>query len=1353
MTTWLLAESTAAFRAGLLTSAWLIPLLLLAVFIKCITLLWRPHASCLCVLSLALMMLGWLIPAASGPLMRESRSSGAWLVPLIGIFALLLWVAAIVLAIVGLSTYDRERHRQGRAQAVWTLSIGLVLAIGVEISMSMNFRKGELSSMVNQLDSSSPAKAGKVEETRVEEFNLGMTRSDGWIVSNAKNFNPNACLMFRSIRPEGYAMVLAEHAEGKINLDQYAEVVKEGITATASAIEEDVTKSVTLNGISFLRRTFVARLKVAGNQRIYYDHWISCRPGLAWQILCWCPAREKERLTPDFDRMVKSFRILDSNRVIAVGDAMKNVVRPQWSYRTRLEPEDWRKWDDPQSKLVDFAVSRPLEALWVMPLELDHELADNEALAAGLMKRLNLTYSDEERWTTQPWETSWGKGLEITGEQTVDKAAVRYILRVVRRGRVAHMHAGWATSSNGNLAVVRAALNRIELTNAPAEPPSASGAARNERSLVFNDIGIALYRKKNYAEAAKWFTSGFGLSKKNVNMLGNAADAMRLAGLVKEGLALLAAELPALAAKPDLHRHHALLLADSGDLVAANQAFLKAIELGLDNGDEVVEWLHQLNRLEAYELAVAVGEAWENKTPGLDSRRWHAQTLSQAGKSAAAIERSESLIKDFPDDKRVVINLGEVLNDARDHARAAETVEKLLADGRENLRALMVLGWSQMGRKWYRDAKATFERAAKLQPDDTSIQAAIRSAAAQLGQGMDVEIKTPVEAVAMPADLARALADHRSTMDVAGDRPQSYLLTSIGYHFERGKPLRRTLHYRIRLNTAKGVNNFSSIDHGFDPLSERVFINRLEVIDPDGKPLATKPEDAYVMDAQENGASHRKQLHFQVPGLRPGCIIDYTVSFENLAKSENFAFDRHLFSECVAKVVFITGEVESISAVGTGMPEVQTLKEPGMLAWLGFELPIYEAEPSGASPEDSVGYLTLGGDEGTWEKVGGQYLKEIASRLEPEPAVTELAAKLVKGVVGEREQIAILARYVQQSVSYTAIEFGVRARMPNAASVTLKKQYGDCKDQALLLHQLLRAAGHKSYLTLVNTQWRARDSQPTLDQFNHMVVQVPALGANRLLDPTNQHLDLAAWQADNLWHSHALVLQPGRVRLVAPQPFADLAGMKVECKRLLRPAQDGWNVTETLTLHGYYAAWMRGAFAGLDAASILRRAQNILGKDSSLQLNEFTFETLDDPSHPARLSMEYHLSEALHVEDGQLRATLPALWERDYLSTTFVKDRKTRLVARYPLQLRSEVLIEGVPESVKASLVALNRTGGKRFTGWSLSAALRKEGGVAMSFDFEAKAGDHAATDYAAWHEEWSIAKKAWDKPLIWRQP
>ena len=1355
MTTWFLAESSAAHRAGQLTATWLIPLLLLAVFVKCLTLLRRPQASQLCVLSLALMVLGWLIPFASGSLMRESQTSGSWAVALIGLCALLLWVAAIVVAIVGLATYDRERYRQGRAQAIWTLGLGLVVvvAMAVGIGMAVKNPKDGAGSTAMGSNASRPGGGSKIEESRVEDFNLAMTRSEGWIVSNAKNLNPNACLMFRSVRPEGYAMILAEHVEGEIGLEQYAEIVKEGITAAATAIEEDVTKPATVNGISFLHRTAVARLKGAGNQPIFYDHWIACRPGLAWQILCWCPAKERERLTPDFDRMVKSFRILDPNRVIAAGDAVKNVARARWGYRTRLESGDWRKWDDSDSKLVDFAASRPLEALWVMPLGLDHDLADDEALAAGLLKRLNVTYPDEERWTTQPWETPWGKGLEITGEQTVDKAAVRYILRVVHRGRVAQLHAGWATSAKGDLAVVRAALDRIELMDAPAEPPPVADAARQDRGLVYNNIGIALYRKKQYAEAAKWFVSGFGSFKQDAGILGNAADAMRLAGQVKEGLALLDAELPALAAKPGLHRHHALLLADSGDLVAANQAFLKAIELGLDDGDEVVEWLQQLNGLEAYEPAVAVAEAWATKRPGLDSRRWHAQTLSQAGKSAVAIERLEGIIKDFPDDKRAVIDLGKVLNEAGDHARAAETVEKLVADGRDNPRALMVLGWSQMGRKWYRDAKATFERAAKSQPDDSSIQAAIRSAAAQLGQGMDVDIKTPVAEVAVPAAVANALADRRPTTDFAADRPQSYLLSSTGYHFERGKPLRHTLRYRIRLNSTQGVNNFSSIDHGFDPLSERVFINRLEVLDPDGKPLAAKPEDAYVMDEQEGGASHRKQLHFQVPGLRPGCIIDYTVSYEDLAKAESFTFDRHLFAENAARVVFVTGEVERVTAVGTGMAGVQTLKEPGMLAWLGFDLPPYQAEPSGAPPEDSVGYLTLAGDEGTWEKVGGQYLKEIASRLEPETAVTDLAVKLVKGVAGDRERIAILARHVQQSVSYTAIEFGVRARMPNAASVTLEKQYGDCKDQALLLHQLLQAAGLTSHLALVNTVWRVRDSQPTLDQFNHMVVQVPALGANRLLDPTNKHLDLAAWQADDLWHSHALVLQPGRVRLVAPQPFATAAGAAVESRRVLRPAQGGWNVKETLTLHGYYAAWMRAAFAGMDAPSQLRRAQNILGKNSSLRLNEFTFEALDDPSRPARLSMEYDLAEALHAEDGQLRATLPAVWESDYLASTFVKDRKTPFVVRYPLRLRSEVLIEGIPESVKASLVALNRNGGKRFTRWSLSAALREEGGVAVVFDFEAKPGDYPAADYNAWHEEWSAAKKAWEKPLVWRKP
>jgi hypothetical protein len=42
-----------------------------------------------------------------------------------------------------------------------------------------------------------------------------------------------------------------------------------------------------------------------------------------------------------------------------------------------------------------------------------------------------------------------------------------------------------------------------------------------------------------------------------------------------------------------------------------------------------------------------------------------------------------------------------------------------------------------------------------------------------------------------------------------------------------------------------------------------------------------------------------------------------------------------------------------------------------------------------------------------------------------------------------------------ETPSNQGIEFGTRGVIPNSAAVTMHRKYGDCKDHAVLLHQLL----------------------------------------------------------------------------------------------------------------------------------------------------------------------------------------------------------------------------------------------------------------------------------------------------------
>ncbi|WP_395749761.1 DUF3857 domain-containing protein [Prosthecobacter sp.] len=1025
-----------------------------------------------------------------------------------------------------------------------------------------------------------------------------------------------------------------------------------------------------------------------------------------------------------------------------------NVDRSFWGYKTALSTSTWRAWQGSRNALSDFAAVRDKEAILVIPVDCVQTVPDAEVAAFALLKRIGITYSADEGWTSKPWRCPWGEGLEITGSQTVDGTEYTYILRVAIKGRYAQLRAGWAETKDGDLALVRTALDAISMFSPQQPPPTLPQDHRLDFGLVCNDLGLALYARNEYKQAATWFKVAFEQTKQDTAILSNVADALRQAGDSKAALEYLAPRLGNFPKNASLHLDHAWLLSETGDDDAAVKAFCLAVDTGLKDENQALEWLKHLNGKEAYGLSTQSAEKWMKKFPGVNSRRWHAETVSLGGDAKRGLQLLEDLLTEYPEDRRVLYDLGEALNEMDECARAADIAEKLLADGKESPRALMILGWSQMGRKWYRDAKETFERADKKQPDTDAVQDALRRASAMLGQGNNSDIKTPIEAVALPEVLSKALEAHPIEKDYGAGQPYVVLLAAKGYSIEAGKPMRRTWLRRFRIQTAEGASSLSSIEYGFDPLGERIYINRLEVRDETGKVIASKPGDAYVMDNSGSSATHRKKIHFQIPGLRPGCTVEYEVSMQDLSATSSFSFERHLFGDTAAEIVFVTGDLSKIRTSTAHTGPLVELKQKNILAWMGFNQPYDRNEPMSGYYEDRVPCVFIADAEGSWEKIGADFLKDIADRLKPDPKAVELAATLTAGLKTGPEKIAALASHVQKQISYTAIEFGTRARRPNPASQTLQQQYGDCKDQALLMHQLLQAAGIESHLALVNSTWRIQPSLPTMDQFNHMVVHVPSLGAGWLIDTTNKSLPPVLWRADNLWHSHALILHPGHVNLQAPQAGPAAGSALVESRRVVHPEDDGWHVEETLTIHGYYGSWMRDSFAGLDVPEQLRKAQSMLGTHA--RVHACSFANLEDISQPAAITLSYDVPGRLRSEGGQQRATLPALWETEYLVTTFVKNRQNPFVVQYPLGLRSQMLVEKIHDAAPAALQSMNTSGTGTFTHWKLSTSQEKAG-LSVHFEFDSHPGEHPASEYAKWHNEWNSAHQAWEHPLIWK--
>ena len=161
-----------------------------------------------------------------------------------------------------------------------------------------------------------------------------------------------------------------------------------------------------------------------------------------------------------------------------------------------------------------------------------------------------------------------------------------------------------------------------------------------------------------------------------------------------------------------------------------------------------------------------------------------------------------------------------------------------------------------------------------------------------------------------------------------------------------------------------------------------------------------------------------------------------------------------------------------------------------------------------------------------WQDVANWLHSLSAPASSIPPPVAQKAKELTSASSSQFEKIASIGQYAQR-VQYVSIQTGVGrggGYQPRPPSLVLERNYGDCKDKAGLVRELLAAIGIKAYLVSIFSGDRnyVRAEWPSPQQFNHAIVAISIspeveaasvfnharLGRLLLFDPTDEYTPL-----------------------------------------------------------------------------------------------------------------------------------------------------------------------------------------------------------------------------------------------------
>jgi tetratricopeptide (TPR) repeat protein len=201
-------------------------------------------------------------------------------------------------------------------------------------------------------------------------------------------------------------------------------------------------------------------------------------------------------------------------------------------------------------------------------------------------------------------------------------------------------------------------------------------------------------------------------------------------------------------------------------------------------------------------------------------------------------------------------------------------------------------------------------------------------------------------------------------------------------------------------------------------------------------------------------------------------------------------------------------------------------------------------------------------------------------------AISTLVSDVIQGARGREEKIERILTIVLKNVRYTGVEFGEASLIPVAPTETLKRKYGDCKDQSTLLVAMLRSAGIQAHIALLKT-WPSQEIEqdlPGMGAFNHAIVFIP--GESPLwIDPSAGWARLGNLPASDQGRL-ALVIASDTSKLVLTPVSSSTDNRTIETRKVILAEEGTATVIETTETWGLADTNLRQSYESVEADTL-----------------------------------------------------------------------------------------------------------------------------------------------------------------------
>ncbi len=617
-----------------------------------------------------------------------------------------------------------------------------------------------------------------------------------------------------------------------------------------------------------------------------------------------------------------------------------------------------------------------------------------------------------------------------------------------------------------------------------------------------------------------------------------------------------------------------------------------------------------------------------------------------------AIDYYQNAIQNNPTDLELKLRFANFCYKFRDYKRVIEILK-----GEMNVSAEELVAKSLVKLNRYTQALEIFEKIEKtlspegmylyglslekknLFPKAVKIYKRVKPPYQELAEQRLKEIKV-VKEVALPTYISQLVKDSQEFLRKVPDEAALVLQVKETKEITSSNTSTTTLHVIEKVLKERAKEDLAEVLINYDSTYERVELEFARSINKKGEIFYAGKENIRDVTKYLNFPlySNIKVFIISIPGVEVGSIIEYKVKIYNskLINKDDFNIFYRLrekypiykayFDLIVPKerkVHFKIVNAEYAQGIDLA-PQEKIEKNKKVYYWRFKEiLPLIPED--NMPPYPCVNPTILMSSFDSWEEIYQWWEKLYKDKIQLTKQMQDFLNDLIKDEKTPLAKAKKIYEYVARDIRYVAVEYGESGYEPHYAKEVFVNRYGDCKDQAILLVALLRAAGFNAYPVLIPTQkaYALLKDFPAL-YFNHAICVLKLDNDLIFMDPTSSTTSFGDLPISDQGRDVLVFFDDGYKILTTPQLKDNRIVYKMEIE--INSSEDA-DIKRKVITYGAYASYQRWYLKYTHPSKIKEDIQEKIVEISPFsKLIYYKIENVD------RLDVEPILEYSFHTE-------------------------------------------------------------------------------------------------------------------------